>query len=254
MKRALVLNGAVMGALTLFAGCAGSASRTAVVAQQFQTPTTSAASWVESANVSYVQATAADAKAAPASSVVPASYAAPPAAQAAPTTEGEAPVRVLALRYPHPDGRQDVARVELLTADVARQRERESSWLSRVEQALSSALPGVEWGPGIRQAKGLDLPVSELQGMLVEIEKRRAADGAQAAPWPSPGHVEVNGRRESVAYATIPALDALVERVDREGKVISYEGSATDLLVAVGRLAPPESEATTASASATAAQ
>src|SRR5687767_9044351 len=72
MKRSLVFNGLALGAIALVAGCAGSTSRTAVVATQFQAPPASPASWVESANISYVQPAAKDAVASPTSTVVPA--------------------------------------------------------------------------------------------------------------------------------------------------------------------------------------
>lgn len=255
---------ALVATLAITAGCAGSTSRSAVVATQLQSPTTTgpSASWIESASISYVPSRTTPTSPSTAANVSPASYSAAGAAadatppgvvQADVESAAESPVRVLALRYPHPDGRQDVARVELLTADLAQQRKRKASWLSRVEQTLSSALPGVEWGPGIRQAKGLDLPISDLQAMLVAVEQNRAQSGDNSAPWPSQGQIEVNGRRETVAYAAKPALDELADRVEREGKAISYHGSAADLLTSVGQVVPPAADATTTAATTAAA-
>jgi hypothetical protein len=144
-------------------------------------------------------------------------------------------VTVLAIRYPHPDGRRDVARAELIVVDPAAQASADTSWRPRLGRALTSALPGVAWGPGIRRAVGLDVPVRELQEVVAAAQQPPAVGAGESSPGTSLVRLDVNGRPATIASSSPPQLAQLAQRVARDGRVISYRGPASELLAAAGR-------------------
>jgi hypothetical protein len=161
------------------------------------------------------------------------------APEAAPTTTVMLPeprtIHVLAVRYPHPDGRRDVARAELIVADPAAEATADLSWRPRLGRTLSGVLPGVAWGPGIRRAVGLDVPVSELQEVVAAAQQPPAVGAGESSPGTSLVRLDVNGQPATIASSSPPQLVQLAKRVARDGRVISYRGSASELLAAAGR-------------------
>jgi hypothetical protein len=100
-----------------------------------------------------------------------------------------------------------------------------------LDRVLSGTLPGVEWGPGIQQAKGLDLPLSELQDILADAGRLATTALASTTSLPAiEGRLEINGQRCDIAAPAEPVFNALADRVNRQGRLISYVGSAADLL------------------------
>jgi DNA polymerase-3 subunit gamma/tau len=198
--------------------------------------------WLESATLVCLPAT-------PAPSALPAAESGVAQAAFAPATSAEpsalpasveAPpsprtVRILAIRYPHPDGRRDVARAELIVADASAETSANASWRSRLGRTMSGVMPGVAWGPGIRRAVGLDVPVSELQAVVAAAQQPCAAGATVSAPATALVRLDVNGQSAAIASSAPPERQRLADRVDREGRVISYRGSASELLAAAGR-------------------
>ena len=136
---------------------------------------------------------------------------------------------VLGVRYPHPDGHKDRARVELVIAEPTDAHEA-TSWYDHLGKALSETLPGISWGAGIRQAKAIDLPLAELQQLLADAQ---GTVNKAISTTPSSTHVqfasEINGQHNVVQTEPIAALEKLVARVAREGRLIGYSGSANEL-------------------------
>jgi hypothetical protein len=212
------------------AGCHVAPTPTAIVVPKIQAISDVQTTWLESATISYIQVPSC-AKPSPSAGVTAASYTSDSAAA---TPAQSRAVRVLAVRYPHPDGRRDVGRAELLTADPSAESRSSTSWRSRLDRVLSGRLPGVEWGPGIQQAKGLDLPVSELQKILIAAGAHNsAAIATSPAEGSVQGRLEINGQATAVAMTTATTLNELADRVNCEGRLISYPGSATELLAAM---------------------
>ncbi len=136
---------------------------------------------------------------------------------------------VLGVRYPHPDGHKDRARVELVIAEPMDAHEA-TSWYDHLGKALSETLPGIAWGAGISQAKAIDLPLAELQQLLADTQ---GAVTKAISTTPSSTHVqfasEINGQHNVVQTEPIAALEKLLARVAREGRLIGYAGSANEL-------------------------
>jgi hypothetical protein len=210
-------------------GCKMLHTPAAVVAPNVDASNTPSASWLESATLAYIQVPAAHSSA---TAVVNTASYSPTVKEYQPPKRG--PMRVLAVRYPHPDGRRDVGRAELITADASIESTRATSWRSRLDRVLSGTLPGVEWGPGIQQAKGLDLSLSELQSILADAGRTATNPIAASTPQSAiEGRLEINGQSCVLADSAEPAFNALADRVNRQGRLISYAGSADDLLAAM---------------------
>jgi hypothetical protein len=147
---------------------------------------------------------------------------------------------VLGVRYPHPDGHKDRARVELVIAEP-RDAQEATTWYDHLGQALNETLPGIAWGAGIRQAKAIDLPLAELQQLLSDAQ---GTVTEAIFTTPSAAHVqftsEVNGQHNVIQTAPIAALEKLVARVAREGRLIGYSGSANELQQGFLQAAQPQ--------------
>ncbi len=213
------------------AGCRVVSAPSAAVVPSVIAASAPQPSWLESATLVYLPTSPSSSSSSPAGSVAPASFSADTTAAIATVAPHTGLVRVLAVRYPHPDGRRDVARAELVVADPAAEARAKSSWRSRLAGTMTSVLPGVAWGPGIQQAVGLDVPVSELQAIIAATQPPAPVESAPGTAAPVT-RLEVNGKRVAVASLTPPQLTALVERVARDGRAITYRGSASDLLTA----------------------
>lgn len=198
-------------------GCSVGPPRSQVVARQIQPLDGQRVSWLESATVTYARH---EQSLRPDGSMT-ASFAEPV------RTEGG--LRVLGIRYPHPNGDKDVARVELVIAD-SRAAPKESSWRRSLGKGLNNALPGVAWGDGILQAKAIDLPLAELQQLLATTQSskngatfsRRSSQQAQLL-------LEINGQRSRTATPPVSVLEDLADRVLQQGRLITYKGTAEDL-------------------------
>ena len=140
-------------------------------------------------------------------------------------TPGARRTLTLAVRYPHPAGRAGYARVECVIqrpSDSAGD-SKFSAVLKQVRKLTDDNLPGIAFGDGVQEAMGLDVPIGELEHVLVELE--RAPIGS--VPSLSASRVEVAGTINGVAVpprsARIAELDRLAARVRRDGGLISAQ-------------------------------
>jgi hypothetical protein len=221
-----------LGAILTAVGCEAVNSPSSSVVANMGTAASSSAPWLESATLTYVQSLHGETQHAPPLSdgVVQASHVAPASDSDDGTQHVDEVVSVLAIRYPHPEGRRDHARAELVLADASVSAQRAEGWRARLGRFIDSATPGVEWGPGIRDAKGLDVSIVELQMMLATAEQAANSGHTAKPPAEVQATVEINGKNIDPSAAAALKLHILSMRVAREGKVISYPGSAADLL------------------------
>lgn len=219
------------------AGCKAVDSPTSSVVAQMGPAAAAEAPWLESATLTLVQspagASSSSLATAPVDGVVQASHESEINVQTNPAAGEGGVVRVLAVRYPHPDGRRDYARAELVLADANPPAPAADTWRTKLGRFIDSTTPGVEWGAGIHEAKGLDISIVELQLMLATAEKAASSGKAKKLPDGVDATVEVNGKDISPSPSAALKLRILAMRVEREGKLISYPGSAADLKAAV---------------------
>ena len=152
--------------------------------------------------------------------------------------------RLLAIRYPHPNGRLDVARAEIVIADAARNNEEPSGKAgNRLTQFLAELSPGVSWSTGIKQAKAHDLKLTELRELIAESSSWSndrivpavaslaagedivdATSDGQATLW-----IEVDGETTELVNKRSSRLDAIAAQVLARGKLISVNQQPAEL-------------------------
>ena len=135
-------------------------------------------------------------------------------------------LRVLAIRYPHPKGHQDRARVELVVADTSTV-SKKKAWYQRFGKTLNDTLPGIAWGEGIQEARALDLPLEDLQNILATS---KSDVNPKTTPTPQVQLTsEINGQSGVINENSLPGLEELAQKVAQQGDLIAYSGSADQL-------------------------
>jgi hypothetical protein len=211
-------------------GCRSVQAPSSTVLAQARPAAAAPVSWIESASFTYLAPTGQRAPQATEPAVVPAMAVVEDDMVAQPTADKASggAVRVLGVRYPHPDGRRDVARAELIVADSNVSAPAPDTWRGRLGRAIDGATPGVEWGPGIKQAKGIDIPVAELRELLEPVRDAPPAGARTSTPAAVQG--ELNKTPFTLGDDHTAGFDELARRVARQGRIISYPGSAAELL------------------------
>jgi len=133
-------------------------------------------------------------------------------------------VRTLAIQYPHPAGKNGYALVELVveSRDPASKATDDQGWLKQLGSLAGETLPGVHWSAGIKEAWALDMPRADLDHLLVQLRET----GYFHEPDRIGGTTEITAQIDGVAFRRpwdhVPDLDALAERVRREGSLTAY--------------------------------
>jgi hypothetical protein len=142
---------------------------------------------------------------------------------------------MLAIRYPHPAGRDGYARVELVVKggqkSAALPPTRLPAWLDRARRFAHESLPGVSLGDGVEEALGLDLPVADLDRLVERVQRPVQSAGGAAPLVGASVAVKINGAPLPTLNAHVAELAALIARVRKEGGLISYTTLGDDLEV-----------------------
>jgi len=147
---------------------------------------------------------------------------------------------LLVVRYPHPNGRAGFARAELLVEGNSASPQGGSKlpgWLDQARRFANEHMPGVSFGDGVEQALGLDLPAAELDGLIDQVQQPVQLLADEASTDRVHLLAQVNGRRLAERTAHVQQLDRLVERVRKEGTLISHRTISPSMPV---EFAPPE--------------
>ena len=152
-----------------------------------------------------------------------------PVTQAAPNI-AESNVYVLSLKYPHPRCKPGFARVELVVQSAPVHSPSHDSLSRRAARALESFTPGMRMGDGVEAAWMLEVPRKDIDQALGQLAEQSffaagnpaASDGAMLA-------VEASGQMTAKHWRRVDALDQLVARTRRKGKLVSHTGAALDL-------------------------
>jgi hypothetical protein len=144
----------------------------------------------------------------------------------------------LAIRYPHPAGRAGYARVELIVETGPATPDPSSpNWLDRVRRLARENLPGIALAPGIDEALALDLPMAELDPLLVRLEQPAPATSPARASANVSLVASINGTALPLRNTPVAELDRLTARVRREGSLISHKAQVAEFPAAEPPLA-----------------
>ncbi|MCH8922565.1 MAG: hypothetical protein IIA67_05395 [Planctomycetes bacterium] len=163
------------------------------------------------------------------------------------STPSEGDLQTLSIIYPHPQKGRGYALAELL---VIRSRQNGGpddhaanysswdprGWADRFGDAARRTMPGVALGKGIKEAKAIDLPKGELDGIFSRLERTGffTNDSAASLHASTAGAFRVdltaviNGARFEKPWSRVDALDELLRRVRSKGRLITYRRSAAD--------------------------
>ena len=153
----------------------------------------------------------------------------------------EVPKRIVAVQYPHPNGRRDVARAELIiVAPPDTTMARPATWRQRVSAWLDSSLPGVRWSPGVEQAKSLSISVAELQQLISATQATGALAGGQLrlGQRNTSLTIQITGRTERRQGTSYACLEELADRIMSQGRFMSYDGSTEAFFAQQPTVAP----------------
>jgi hypothetical protein len=140
-----------------------------------------------------------------------------------PVAAPESGKTTLAIRYPHPAGLANYARIELIvespTSTHTGYRKTADDLFDRVRVVASEGLAGLSMAAGIEEARGLDLRVVEFDALIARLRQPPPPPSAIAQGGLLTANIDGVAMPTRVAY--VAELDALVLRVRREGTVIS---------------------------------
>ena len=154
-------------------------------------------------------------------------------------TDQTALKRVLAIQYPHPNGRRDIALVELVVVEWPIPQQ-ESQWRRSLTAWFDSFLPGVSWVDGVQQAKSMTVPVAELESLMAEVGPGAPLRGGGVHASGGRLEMEINGQIQQRRRIDRRRLNDLAVRVLREGKLISYHGTVESFFQQSDEIALPQ--------------
>jgi hypothetical protein len=139
-------------------------------------------------------------------------------------------IALLSLQYPHPLGRPGYALAEVVvearkppTNTVDTKKSAWRRWADDMHKLLTqNSLPGVKLANGIHEAWTLDIPRTELDGVIGQLSQ---TGYFHLAGNPAPGvnvSCKIDGQQINKQWGHVSALDALIDRVRHEGQLASY--------------------------------
>ena len=153
----------------------------------------------------------------------------------------------LLVQYPHPGNRAGYALAEVIIESDHRSAKTDDGagksgfqkFIGGLTETLNDILPGMTYNDGVREAWALDIPKEDLDQLVGHL----AHSGYfQSGPAPTPGVdvlTRLDGKIIRKPWRQVPELDAFIERVRHEGKLVSYvsprSGDSAPAEVAGGR-------------------
>lgn len=134
----------------------------------------------------------------------------------------------LMIRAPHPDGRRDWAQVSLVIESLLAEEKAgvdkhgpARGWRKWTRQ-IESRLPGIRWGEGVDEAWVCDVPASEIEALVVRLERSGYFDESNAASAGGSLAVEIDGQLTRRVWPGSPELESLIRQVREKGQLASY--------------------------------
>ncbi len=159
------------------------------------------------------------------------------------------PRTTLAIHYPHPEGRVNCARVELIVESSTGTGRAKllTAWLDRVGIVAREGLTALALPAGIEEARGFDLRLADFELLMAGVQQPASASAPDVLLVGS-----VNGVALPARAARVPAMDAMILRMRREGAGIPRPTLPEEFELAKHALAGPDAAVVTTASSAAA--
>jgi hypothetical protein len=136
----------------------------------------------------------------------------------------------LSVQYPHPNGRAGFALAEVVIEADGRAEKTSSGagqstfqrMVGAFTETMNDILPGMTHDSGVREAWAMDVSKEELDLLVGGLGN---SGYFQYGPAPTPGievFTRLDGKIIRKNWRQVPELDAFIERVRHEGKLVSY--------------------------------
>jgi hypothetical protein len=136
----------------------------------------------------------------------------------------------LSVQYPHPNGRAGFALAEVIVEADGRAEKTSSGagqstfqrMVGSFKDAMNDILPGMTYDSGVREAWAMDVSKEQLDLLVGGLAN---SGYFQYGPAPTPGievFTRLDGKIIRKNWRQVPELDAFIERVRHEGKLVSY--------------------------------
>lgn len=129
----------------------------------------------------------------------------------------------LFIKYPHPGGKKGYARAEVVVEkpNAAATAAAADTWMNQFSRAIRDNSPGVGYADGIESAKGLDLPLTEVDEVVYALDKAGYFHAKNAPSAPVILVTKVDGAEYRKRFERVECLDNLMKRVEAAGSLVS---------------------------------
>lgn len=144
--------------------------------------------------------------------------------QAAPSSATQRMLTTISITFPHPDNKPGLALVEVVmeAPDAEASQGRSTRWLRKAGRLIDSSLPGVHWGEGVKEAWAMDIPQRELDELVKQLADQGYFTGNFEHARPGVElSTQLNGKQFRKQWTRVASLDALLARVQTDGKLVS---------------------------------
>jgi hypothetical protein len=137
--------------------------------------------------------------------------------------EGDSKDYTLFIKYPHPGGKKGYARAEVVVEKPATEAQAaaQDSWSNRLSKAVLDNSPGLSYADGIERAKGLDLPLTEVDEVVYSLDKAGYFNARSTPNAPAILVTKVDGAEYRKRCERVAHLDQLMNRVEAAGSLVS---------------------------------
>jgi hypothetical protein len=129
----------------------------------------------------------------------------------------------LFIKYPHPEGKKGYARAEVVVEkpSAAAAAAAADSWANRFSKTIRDNTPGLGYADGIESAKGIDLPLTEVDEVVYALDKAGYFKARNAPDAPVILVTKVDGAEYRKRFERVERLDQLMKRVEAAGTLVS---------------------------------
>jgi hypothetical protein len=140
-------------------------------------------------------------------------------------------VRIVSIKFPHPDQRAGYALAESIIADLrAAPSSNQPAWIARLGNFAREALSGISMGSGIQESKAVDIPVAKIEAIAVRLAAQGYFQPSRVDGTNVELACEINGHGQNKPWMPVAELDQLLSHVRSQGAIVGFPLAADSLM------------------------